>query len=74
VAGVANAIYKYENIIDKVLRGAPNAISKGQLGVKQLRHKQKQLAPQIQRVRLVLSLLGLGQQVWRRFVVAQRSR
>ncbi len=71
---IADIISRFERSIHRVLQAAPNAILKGQLGIQLLGQKRSQLEPQLQRVRLVLTLLGLGQQVWRRFVLAQRSR
>lgn len=74
VARLADAISRFERSTYKVLHRAPNAISKGQLGIYRLRQKQQQLEPQLQQMRQVLTLLGLGQQIWRRFVLSQRSR
>ncbi len=71
LARLADIISRFEPGTHRVLHKAPNAISKGQLGINQLRQKQQQLEPQLQRVQLVLTLLSLGQQVWRRFILAR---
>jgi len=74
IGGVADKILAYERSTHAVLHRAPGAISKGQLGISHLRQKQQQLQPQIQRVRQVLTLIGLGQQIWRRFIRTRRTR
>ncbi len=70
---VADKILVYERSTDKVLHRAPMLILKGQLGILRLKQKQQQLQPQLQRVRQVLTLFRLSQQVWRLFVRTQRS-
>jgi len=74
VARLADVISRFERSTHRVLHRAPYAISKGQVGIYRLRQKQQQLEPQLQRIQQVLTLLGLGQQVWRRFLLSQRSR
>jgi len=73
IGRVADNILKYDRSTYAVLHRAPKDIYKGQIGIDRLRHKSQQLQPQIQRVRQVLTLLRLGQQIWRRFVRNRRS-
>lgn len=74
IGRVAEKILAYERSIDVVLKQAPNAITKGQLGINQLRQKQQRLRPQLQRMRQVLTLIGLGRQIWRRFIRTQQTQ
>ncbi|MBV9387504.1 MAG: hypothetical protein JOZ78_13880 [Chroococcidiopsidaceae cyanobacterium CP_BM_ER_R8_30] len=74
IGQVADKILAYERSINVVLHKAPNAITKGQVGVSQLRQKQQQLRPQLQRIRQVLALIGLGQRIWQQFVRTRRTQ
>jgi len=74
IGQVADKILAYERSINVVLHKAPNAIAKGQIGINQLRQKQQQLQPQLQRMRQILALIGLGRQIWRQFVRTQQTQ
>lgn len=65
VAKVADTLVSVERSAHAILNGAPDAILKGQGGAYQARQKYQQLEPQMQRVQQVMSLLKLGQGVWR---------
>lgn len=78
VATTADVLLLAEKNTHAVLHGAPDAILKGQMGTHQLRQSYQRLEPQYQQVRRALTLLSLGQTVWRRtrlplLNVAQRS-
>ncbi len=65
LAVVVDAITIAERNTYAVLHGAPNAISKGQLGVHGLRERYQQLELQLQQVQKVLTVLGLLQSLLR---------
>jgi hypothetical protein len=65
LAAAADVLTIAERNTYAVLHGAPNAISNGQVGVQGLRERYQQLEVQLQKVQQVLTLLGLGQSVWR---------
>lgn len=71
---IADTLIAVERSTHAVLHGAPNAIYRGQQGIHKLGQGNEPLQLQIQRVRQVLSLLGLGQQLWRRFFLVERSQ
>lgn len=71
---IADTLIAAERSTHAVLHPAPNAIYRGQQGIHKLRQGKEPLQLKIQRVRQVLSLLGLGQQLWRRFFVVERSQ
>lgn len=66
IATVADALLLAEKNTHAVLHSAPDAILKGQIGTYQLRQSYQRLEPQYQQVRRALTLLSLGQTVWRR--------
>ena len=74
LARIADRLTKAERIIYALLHVAPDAISKGQQGIHQLRQKNLPLDLKIQRVRQVLTLLGIGQQFWQRSLLSGRSK
>lgn len=66
LAQVTKALTLYERSTHAVLNGAPTGIGMGQKGIYQLRQQYQQLEPQMQKLQRVLSLVSLGQTVWRR--------
>lgn len=66
IAQVTETLVWLEQAIYDIFHPAPEAILKGQIGIHQLRQSYQGLEPQIQRLRQVLTLLNLGQAVWRR--------
>lgn len=60
----ADALIAAEKTTHAVLYGAPDAIYRGQIGVRQLREQYQQLEPQLRQARQLLMLLSLGQMVW----------
>jgi hypothetical protein len=64
LAKVADTLTVAERKTHVVLYGAPDAITRGQMGIYQLRRTYQQLQPQLQRLQQVLGLLSLGQRVW----------
>jgi len=67
LARIADKLSAYERSAHAALRGAPKAIYVGQQGIHKLRQGNQAPNVKLQRVRQVLTLLGLGQQVWQRF-------
>lgn len=63
---IADTLTLWQRNTAAVLQGTPDAIYTGQQGIKQLRRSNEPLQLQIQQVRQILILLGIGQQVWRR--------
>lgn len=63
LAAIADALVIAERNTHRVLHNAPNTITKGQLGVYQLRQQTRQL----QQMRQILALVGIGQSLlqWR---------
>jgi hypothetical protein len=66
LAAAADILTAAERSTHAVLRGAPQAIERGQLGTSALRERYQQLEIQLQKVQQVLALLSLLQGVWRR--------
>jgi hypothetical protein len=73
LANAADALTIAERTTHRVLYNAPEAIGSGQLGSFQLRQRYRLLSLQLQQVQQVLSLLGLGQVVWR-YYIGHQSR
>ncbi len=71
LSNVADVLLDAERSTHEVLCDAPEAIAIGQVGTYQLREKCKQLDGQLRKVRQIIGLLGLGQQILKR---TQRSR
>lgn len=73
LARLADNLSIYERSIQAGLSGVPNAISTGRLGIRRLRQGPP---PELQlpRVRQVLTLLGVGQQIWQRSRLVRRSK
>lgn len=67
LARITNTLIAVEQSSHTVLKGAPKAIYTGKQGIHQLRQGREPLQLKLQRVRQVLTLFGLGQQVWRQF-------
>lgn len=74
LARIADTLIAVERSSHAVLHAAPNAISRGQLGIDKLRQGNEPLQLKLLRVRQVLSLLGVGQQLWWRFFLVERSQ
>lgn len=68
LARIADRLAAYERSLSAALRGTPNAIYLGQQALHRLRQRQQPPDVRLQRVRQVLTLLGLGQRVWQRFM------
>ncbi|MDP8962876.1 MAG: hypothetical protein M3O33_02595 [Cyanobacteriota bacterium] len=64
LAATTDAVLLAERNTYKLLHGAPEAISQGQVGVSGARESYQQLELQIQKVQQVLMLLSLVQRVW----------
>lgn len=64
---VTNALIVAERSTHRVLYQAPEAILRGQSNTYQLRYQYQQVLLQIQKVRQILTLLGLGQMIWRQY-------
>ena len=73
LARMADRLTAYDRSTQAALRGTPDAIYLGQQGIHRLRQRQPPDV-RLQRVRQVLTLLGLGQQVWQRFTVVRRTQ
>lgn len=67
---INNTLIALERSTQAALVGTPNAIYQGQTGIYQLKERNEPLQLQIQRMKQVLSLLAIGQQVWQRFLFA----
>ncbi|MBC7971288.1 MAG: hypothetical protein H7Z11_14410 [Verrucomicrobia bacterium] len=72
----ANTLSSFERSVHRVLHRAPEVVSRGHLGIHQLREQYRGLEPQLQRAQQALALLSLGQALWqRRFLISSpRSR
>ena len=73
LARIVDILTKAERLSYKVLHVAPYAISKGEQGIHKLRQKNQPLDLKIQRVRQILTLLGIGQQFWQRSLLTRRA-
>ena len=74
LARIADKLSALERTSHKVLNGAPNAISTGRLGIHKLRQGKQSPNLQLLRVKQVLTLLGIGQQIWQRSRLAGNSK
>lgn len=74
VARIADKISAIELSAHAVLRGAPNAIATGRLGIHKLRQGPQPLDLELVRIQQVLTLCGIGQEIWQRSRVPQRSK
>lgn len=73
LARLADELSVYERSIHAALYEAPNDISTGRLAIHQLRkNPQALLNLELLRVQQALTLLGVGQQIWRRFVLVRK--
>lgn len=70
----ADAVLSYERACHSGLSGSPEALYKAQRGVGELRQQYQKLGPQIQRVRQVLALVGLGRAAWQRRATVFRPK
>jgi hypothetical protein len=68
LANIANKLTVAERSTHNVLGNAPNAIVKGQVGIHQARQQYQKARLQLLKVRKILTMLGLGQLVWQRYV------
>lgn len=62
---ITNTIIYVEQAVYNVLYPAPHAIYKAQSSTSQLRDRYQQLGVQFERVQKILSLLSVGQALWR---------
>lgn len=67
LAKVTAALVVAERCTHQVLQGAPDFLMQGQTGAYQLRNQYQQVLLRLQQVKQILSLLGLGQFVWRQY-------
>jgi hypothetical protein len=74
LAQVADTLLAVERVIHNVLKPAPRYILIAQSGTHGLRAKYQQLGFQLEGIQQILSLLGFGQQVWRRSNLARRTQ
>jgi hypothetical protein len=74
LAQIADNLSAYDRAIHTALSGAPQAISTGRLGIHKLRQGPQPLDLQLIRIQQVLTLFGIGQQVWQRTRLARRSK
>jgi hypothetical protein len=74
LANAADALTIAERTTHRVLYNAPATISSGQLGSLQLRQRYRLLIWQLQQVQQILSLLGLGQVVWRYYIKNRKNQ
>jgi hypothetical protein len=65
LGAAADIVARAERSTYQVLHGAPQAISKGQIGVHGLKKRYQQLEFQLQRVQRVLMVLGFIQKTYR---------
>ncbi len=70
----ADAVLSYERACHSGLSGSPDALYKAQRGVGELRQQYQKLGPQMQRVRQVLALVGLGRSAWQQRATLFRSK
>lgn len=73
LARIADNLFAYERAIHVVLSVTPQAISTGRLGIRQLRKGPRAL-DQLLRIKQVLALLGVGQQIWQQARLPRQSR
>jgi len=74
LAIIAERILDVERAVDHVLYPAPNAIRKAQASTSQLRDRCQQLGAQYARIQQIVSILSIGQLVWRyRWLVIPKS-
>lgn len=71
---IADKLIAVERSTQAALQRAPNAMTRGQTGIQKLRQGNEPMQLKIQRVRQVLSLLGIGQQIWQRSTRWRRFR
>ncbi|MEQ8469477.1 hypothetical protein [Coleofasciculus sp. E1-EBD-02] len=64
LAAAADIVARAEQSTYRVLHGAPQAISRGQIGVHGLKKRYQQLEFQLQRVQRVLMVLGFIQKTY----------
>lgn len=74
LAQLADALSNYERSIYAGLSGAPKAISTTQISIRQLRQRSLLEDLQLLRIQQILTLLGVGEQIWQRSRLVRRSR
>ena len=67
LAKATDALIAAEHSTHKVLNDAPEFVLRGQTGVAHLRKQYLRAAVQLQKAQQILTLLGLGQFVWKRY-------
>lgn len=72
---VTQSILNADRVTYDVLHATPFALSKGELGTRNLRTRYQQVELQLLRLRQILQLLSLGQTAWvRRSILQRRPR
>ena len=62
---ITDTIVHVEAVMTGFFHAAPHAILKGQSGASQLRDRYQQLGIQFERIQQIMSLLNVGQSLWR---------
>lgn len=66
LSALADTLIVWESNTHALLKGAPEAILQGQIGVYQLRQTLQQVQPQVQQLRQWTALIGIGRLLWQR--------
>lgn len=74
LARLADKLSAYERSIHAVLRGSPDTISTGRLGIYKLRQGPQSLDLELIRIQQVLTLFGIGQEIWQRTRLPRQSK
>lgn len=74
LARLADKLSAYERSAHAVLRGTPDAISIGRLGIHKLRQGPQPLDLELVRIQQVLTLFGIGQEIWQRSRLPRRAK
>lgn len=74
LAQLTDILSTYERSIHAGLGDAPTAITTAQVGIAQLQQRSLLQDLQLLRIQQVLTLLGIGQQIWQSSRFARRSR
>ncbi|NJN88856.1 MAG: hypothetical protein HC881_24460 [Leptolyngbyaceae cyanobacterium SL_7_1] len=74
LTALADTLVVFESNTHAVLYGAPEAILQGQGGIAQLRQTLQQIRPQVQQIRQLTALVGVGRLLWQRSLKVQWTR
>ena len=74
LAQLTDALSTYERSIHAGLCDAPTAITTARVGIAQVQQRSLLQDLQLLRIQQVLTLLGIGQQIWQSSRSARRSR